>query len=101
MIARAAAFLVLAMPFAAAAAPDAEEGRRLVATHKCESCHQQKVGGAPGAIYLRKDRRVTSWGKLKAQVAMCNTQLNLGLFPEDEESIAAFLDKTWYRLPAR
>ena len=37
--------------------------------HKCEACHESKVYGPPGSIYTRKDRKVTSWAKLKAQVA--------------------------------
>jgi hypothetical protein len=30
-------------------------------------------------------------------VALCNTELNLQLFPEDEEHIVAFLDQTYYK----
>ncbi len=97
MFARAAAALALALPLTALAAPDPAEGRRLVAEHKCEACHQRKARGPEGAIYLRKNRIVTSWPKLKSQVALCGTELNLGLFPEDEEAIAAFLDATYYR----
>ncbi len=62
---RAAACLALLLPVAAVAAPDAVE------THKCETCHQDKVYGTIGTIYLRKDRKVTSWAQLKTQVAMC------------------------------
>jgi hypothetical protein len=39
--------------------------------------------------------------KLKAQVALCNTQLNLKLFPDDEEHIAAYLNATYYKFPAK
>jgi hypothetical protein len=35
--------------------------------------------------------------KLKAQVAVCNSELNLGLFPEDEEHIVAYLNDQYYR----
>lgn len=90
----------LLLPFlsgAAAAAPDPREGAKLVAEHKCEICHNNKTLGDAKAIYLRKDRRVTSWEKLKAQVAACNTELNLKLFPEDEEHIAAYLNDTYYK----
>jgi hypothetical protein len=98
---RAAACLALLLPLAAAATPDAAEGRKLVETHKCETCHQDKVYGTIGTIYLRKDRKVTSWAQLKTQVAMCNTRLSIGLFPEDEENIAAHLNEAYYRLPAK
>jgi cytochrome c2 len=83
------------------AAPDAAEGKKLVEASKCELCHHNKTMGDAKAIYLRKDRKVTSWEKLKAQVALCNTELNLGLFPEDEEHIAAFLNQTYYKFAVK
>jgi len=98
---RAAACLALVVPLAAIAAPDATEGRKLVQTHKCETCHQAKVNGPVGTIYLRQDRKVTSWAKLRSQVAACNSMLNVGLFPEDEENIAAFLNAAYYKLPTK
>ena len=39
--------------------------------------------------------------KLKAQVALCNSELNLQLFPEDEEHIVAYLDREYYKLGAK
>ena len=80
----------------AMAAPDAATGRKLVEESRCELCHGNKTMGEAKAIYLRKDRKVNSFAKLKAQVAVCSTQLNLGLFPEDEEHIVAYLDATYY-----
>jgi hypothetical protein len=44
---------------------------------------------------------VTSWAKLKSQVAACNSMLNIGLFPEEEESIAAHLNEVYYKLPTK
>ena len=83
------------------ASPDAAKGKKLVEEAKCELCHHNKTMGDARAIYLRKDRKVTSLAKLKAQVAVCNTQMNLGFFPEDEEHIVAFLDATYYRFNAK
>lgn len=97
----AAACLAFLAPGAAVASPDAADGRRLVQTHKCETCHQDRVYGSVGTIYLRKDRKVTSWAKLKSQVAACNSMLKIGLFPEDEESIAVHLNEVYYKLPTR
>jgi hypothetical protein len=34
-------------------------------------------------------------------VALCNSELNLQLFPDDEEHIAAFLDRTYYKFGKR
>ena len=93
-----ALLLALAAPSWAA---DPAAGRKLVEQHKCENCHHNKTLGDAKAIYLRKDRRVTTMEKLKAQVTACSTQLNLGLFPEDEEHIVAFLNDTYYKFGKR
>jgi cytochrome c5 len=95
------AALALMLPLATAAAPNAADGEKLVRQHKCEACHESKVYGPPGSIYTRKDRRVTTWPKLKAQVEACNTMLNVGLFPDDEEHIATYLNEAYYKLPAK
>jgi len=101
MTIRTGACLILLLPLAAAANPDAAEGRKLVQTHKCETCHSQRVYGPEGTIYLRKERRVTTWSKLESQVAACNTMLGVGLFPDEEEHIAAYLNERWYKLPQK
>ncbi len=80
-----------------AAAADPAEGRKLVEQKNCETCHHNKTMGEANAVYLRKDRRVTSFEKLKAQVALCNSELNLQLFPDEEEHIVAYLDQAYYR----
>jgi hypothetical protein len=81
----------------AVAAPNAALGRKLVEEKRCETCHNNKTMGDAKAIYLRKDRKVTGWEKLKAQVAACNSELNLQLFPDDEEHIAEYLNQTYYK----
>lgn len=91
------AFILASLAFESLAG-DAEEGRKLVEEKKCEGCHARKApGGEAKNIYLRKDRRVGSWEKLKSQVALCNSELNLQLFPDDEEHVAEFLDRTYYK----
>ena len=90
--------LALTLPAGpAVAAPSAAEGAKLVQEKRCETCHNNQTLGDAKAIYLRKDRKVTSWEKLKSQVAACNSQLNLQLFPEDEEHIAEYLNQTYYK----
>jgi|SRR5512143_3063334 mono/diheme cytochrome c family protein len=63
----------------------------------CAGCHAKRFDGDPARIYLRPDRRVNTPAQLKAQVAFCNTQLGAGLFPEDEEHIALYLDQQYYK----
>ena len=91
------ALLALAIPATCLAAPSWEQGKLLIEEKKCENCHHNKTMGDAKAVYLRKDRKVTSWEKLKSQVALCNSELNLQLFPEDEEHISEFLDRTYYK----
>ena len=74
-----------------------QNAQKLIAEAKCEACHIAKVGGDGSGIYLRKDRRVTTKSKLLPQVARCNSELSLGLFPDDEAAIAAYLNVTHYK----
>ena len=93
---------VTLLAMSAIAAPEAnsallESGKKLVAEAKCEACHASKLGGDGTGMYLRADRRVTTKSKLLPQVSRCNTELNLGLFPEDEAAIAAYLNALHYK----
>ena len=100
---RALFVLLPAALFAASALAqvDVAAGKKLVEEKKCEICHNNQTMGDAKAVYLRKDRKVTSLAKLKAQVAACNSQLNLQLFPEDEEQVAAYLNATYYHFPTK
>jgi hypothetical protein len=91
----AAALLFLVVP-ASAWAADAAEGKKLVEQNRCETCHHNKTMGDAKAIYLRKDRHVTTMEKLVSQVSVCNSELKLQLFPDDEEHIVAYLNDTYY-----
>jgi hypothetical protein len=83
------------------AAGDPAEGRKLVAEKQCETCHSNKTPSDAKAVYTRKDRKVTSLEKLKAQVALCNSELSLQMFPDEEEHVAAFLNAEYYHFPAK
>lgn len=75
---------------------DLKLGEKLIAESKCSACHQQKVGGDGSAIY-RPAGRINAPGALRGMVEQCNTELNLGLFPEEVTSIAAVLNRDHYR----
>ena len=94
-------FVLSLIPGLVLAAGDPAEGRKLVEESHCETCHHNKTLGDAKAVYLRKDRKVTSLAKLKAQVAVCNSELNLKLFPDDEEHIVAYLNETYYKFSAK
>lgn len=71
-------------------------GERLIAEHKCIACHVRKVGGDGSAIY-RPRGRIANAGLLRGMVEYCNTDLGLGLFPEEVSAIAAVLNRDHYR----
>lgn len=76
---------------------DLAQGVQLIAEHRCDACHQKKVGGDGSAIY-RPGERISTLGALRGMVEACNMQLNLGLFPDEVNSVAAVLNRDHYRL---
>ena len=48
-------------------------------------------------IYTRSDSKVKSMADLKKMVGLCNTELRLDLFPEDEADVVAFLNQQFYK----
>ena len=72
-------------------------GERLIQEHRCSGCHASKVGGDGSAIY-RPAGRLKTANALNAMVERCNTELSLGLFPEDVTAVAAVLNRDHYRI---
>jgi hypothetical protein len=90
-------FLGLGLSFAVIANPDIESGKR-INQEKCNSCHAKKSSFGDGdMLYTRSDSKVTSYSKLKSMVGLCNTELRLDLFPEDEADVTAFLNARFYK----
>ena len=75
---------------------DLKQGEQLIVDSKCVACHQQKVGGDGSAIY-KPAGRINTLGLLRGMVEQCNTELGIGLFPEDVNSIAAVLNRDHYK----
>ena len=71
-------------------------GEKLIRDSRCTECHGRKVGGDGSAIF-RPQGRVNTPGLLRGMVEQCNTELNLGLFPEEVSAIAAVLNRDHYR----
>lgn len=78
------------------AAGDAASGAAL---HEkdCVACHVRRVGGDGTTMYTRDGRKVTTPAKLKAQIALCNSELGTNYFPEEEEHVAAYLNLQYYK----
>jgi len=83
-----------ATPFAKG---DADKGKEIYAQHKCNSCHIRMVGGDGSAMFTRAGRKVKSPASLSTQITNCSTNLGLMLFEDDEENIAAYLNKNYYK----
>ena len=71
-------------------------GEKLIAEHQCTQCHIGKVGGDGSKMYKPQGKFNTA-GLLRGMVEMCNTQMNLGLFPEEVTAIAAVLNRDHYK----
>ena len=79
------------------AAPDLANGKA-IDQQKCYACHAKKSGFGNGdMIYTRSDGKVKSLTNLKKMVSLCNTELRLDLFPEDEADVTAFLNQQFYK----
>ncbi|MBU3617242.1 hypothetical protein [Polynucleobacter sp. JS-Polo-80-F4] len=79
------------------AAPDLANGK-IIDQQKCYACHAKKTGFGNGdMIYTRSDGKVKSRADLKKMVGLCNTELRLDLFPEDEADVTAFLNQQFYK----
>lgn len=74
---------------------DLAEGEALIAAKECTACHVRNVGGDGTAIYRPKGR-INTPGFLRGMVEYCNTELNLQLFPEDVNAVAAVLNRDHY-----
>lgn len=71
-------------------------GERLIVEHRCASCHAKRFGGDGGSVYRPKGRIATP-GLLRGMVEQCNTELNLGMFPEEVTAVAAVVNRDHYR----
>lgn len=75
---------------------DLSLGEKLMAEHRCAECHARKVGGDGSSIY-RPAGRISTAGFLRGMVEQCNTEMNLGLFPEEVTAVAAVLNRDHYK----
>ncbi|WP_418314831.1 hypothetical protein [Piscinibacter sakaiensis] len=71
-------------------------GEKLIKDNGCVACHVRKVGGDGSKIY-RPTGRINTPGFLRGMVEQCNTELNLGMFPEEVSAVAAVLNRDHYR----
>jgi len=75
---------------------DLAAGEKLIAENKCNECHIRRVGGDGSSIY-KPQGRINTPAFLRGMVEYCNTQLNLGFFPEEVTAVAAVLNRDHYK----
>lgn len=71
-------------------------GQKLIKENRCSECHAKKFAG-DGSDAYRPLVRIKSAGALRGMVEQCNTELNLGLFPEEVTAVAAVLNRDYYK----
>jgi hypothetical protein len=63
----------------------------------CVNCRARRFTGDADRIYLRGERRVHTPTQLLAQADYCSAEIGAGYFPEEEEHIAAYLNRQYFR----
>jgi cytochrome c peroxidase len=71
-------------------------GQKLIADNKCVACHISKAGDDGSKMY-KPAGRINNAGLLRGMVEMCNTTMNLGMFPEEVTAVAAVLNRDHYK----
>ena len=71
-------------------------GQKLIADNQCTACHISKVGGDGSKMY-KPAGRINTAGLLRGMVEMCNTTMNLGLFPEEVTAVSAVMNRDHYK----
>jgi len=71
-------------------------GQKMIAENKCVACHISKVGGDGSKMY-KPTGRINNAGLLRGMVEMCNTTMNLGMFPEEVTAVAAVMNRDHYK----
>ncbi len=68
------------------------EGQALFEEAQCIQCHQARPFNGPNT-------KVNSLSGLNSMVEACNTNLNIGWFPEEVSAVTHYLNKTYYHFP--
>lgn len=75
--------------------PDPNLGKTLH-DKSCISCHARMYGGDGSGMYTRDGRMVSNRTELLQRVATCNAMVKAGWNPEEESSVAAWLNQQYY-----
>jgi hypothetical protein len=64
---------------------------------KCNACHASLMGGDGNRIFTRPEHKVKDAQALAKMVRFCVGQTGAGIFPEDIDHIAAYLNREFYK----
>ena len=85
------AIVFLSTVNAYALSEEAKEGKVLYTEANCMKCH----GISPK--YDPKKLKATDFEKVNSWVRLCDTQLEIGWFPEEQEAVAQYLNESYYK----
>jgi hypothetical protein len=91
----AAAAFAAAIPVHAAVAMAALPTTNETADRK--ALNEQRIDVDTSRIYFRGERRARPPEQLLAQVSYCSPEMGASYFPDEEEHLAAYLNKQYYR----
>ena len=93
-------FVFMLAAGAAQAAPfatgNADNGKKLFTQYDCSSCHKGKMGGDGSAIFTRPERIVHNAAELIPRIKFCSGAVGANLKPQEEQDLAAYLNRTYY-----
>ncbi|QRM19839.1 cytochrome c [Dechloromonas sp. TW-R-39-2] len=89
--------IALMTTFGAQAETPKLQAAKLLHDKSCTSCHIRMYGQDGSKMYTRDGRLLSNKLEIQQRVASCNATVNAGWFPEEEESVADWLNKHYYR----
>ena len=72
------------------------QGAKALHDKACTSCHTRMYGGDGSKMYTRDGRLLSTKLDVLQRVASCNAMVSSGWFPEEEASVAAWLNQQYY-----
>lgn len=76
---------------------DPKVGKKYFDEAKCDTCHVSLMGGDGNRIFTRPERKIKDAQALAKMVRFCVSQTGAGIFPEDIDHIAAYLNREFYK----
>lgn len=74
-----------------------EDGKELH-EESCVACH---IVHHDDAFYTREDRKIATHSALAGQVSRCVQAFSVGWFPDEEKSVAEYLNKQYYKFDTK